>query len=111
MDCATVSRDLPGGGTAPPRRLCTVCGGATRRSHVAYLGGNREAVVYRCDVCAVTSQGPVMMRDQRVQAEQARRGRGGSSRRRPLPDEGAPDNPVLDSDLARLLRERLGGSD
>jgi hypothetical protein len=76
-----------------------------RRSHVAYLGGNREAVVYRCEVCAVTSQGPAQNRDERLQAEHGRGGR----RRRPLPDEGAPDNPVIDSDLARLLRERFGG--
>ena len=33
----------------------------------------------------------------------------GSRRKRALPDEGAPDNPVLDGDLARLLRERFGG--
>jgi len=79
-----------------------------RRSHVAYLGGNREAVVYRCEVCGVTVQGPVVGRDDRVQGEQSRGGRS-SRRARPLPDEGAPDNPVIDSDLARLLRERFGG--
>jgi hypothetical protein len=89
--------------------VCTACGGTLRRSHVAYLGGNREAVVYRCEVCSVTSQGPTMNRADRVQADQAR---GASARRRrPLPDEGAPDNPVIDSDLARLLRERLGGGE
>jgi len=99
------SRAEPAGGSpAPPRRVCTVCGGAMRRSHVAYLGGNREAVVYRCEVCGVTSQGPVQNRDERVQSETGR----GSRRRRPLPDGGAPDNPVIDSDLARLLRERFG---
>jgi hypothetical protein len=76
-----------------------------RRSHVAYLGGNREAVVSRCDVCGVTSQGPVQNRDERLQSEVGR----GSRRRRPLPDEGSPDNPVIDSELARLLREQFGG--
>ena len=84
---------------------CTVCGGRLRRSHVAYLGGNREAVVRRCEVCGTTQQGPVMSRDERLAAappDQRQR------RKRPLPDEGSPDNPVLDSDLARLLRERLG---
>ena len=79
-----------------------------RRSHVAYLGGNREAVVHRCEVCGVTEQGPVLARDERVRQEQDRGGRG-ERRRRPPPDEGSPDNPVLDSDLARLLRERFGG--
>jgi uncharacterized Zn finger protein len=95
------------GGDAP-RRTCTVCGAAMRRSHVAYLGGNREAVVYRCEVCGVTSQGAVQTRDERVKADAARGGRS-ERRRRPMPDEGSPDNPVIDSDLARLLRERLGG--
>ncbi len=90
-----------------PRRTCTVCGGGLRRSHVAYLGGNREAVVYRCEVCGTTSQGPALSRDQRVGGEDVR----GSRRRRPLPDEGATDNPVIDGDLARLLRERFGGGE
>ena len=90
-----------------PRRRCSVCSGAMRRSHVAYLGGNREAVVYRCEVCGSTTQGPALSRDERVRGEDVRGGR----RKRPLPDEGSPDNPVLDSDLARLLRERLGGGE
>jgi hypothetical protein len=103
-----MARTEPPASTPPPRRVCTVCGGALRRSHVAYLGGNREAVVSRCDVCGVTSQGPVQNRDERVQSEQGGRG---TRRRRPMPDEGAPDNPVIDSELARLLRERLGGAE
>jgi hypothetical protein len=82
-----------------------VCGGTLRRSHVADLGGNREAVVHRCELCGTTSQGPALARDERVRGEEVR----GSRRRRPLPDEGAPDNPVIDEDLARLLRERFGG--
>ena len=100
--------------STPPRRLCAVCAGTLRRSHVAYLGGNREAVVYRCESCGTTQQGPVMNRAERVAAESARGGPGGGGggkrrRERPLPDEGAPDNPVIDSDIARLLRERFGG--
>jgi hypothetical protein len=79
-----------------------------RRSHVAYLGRNQEATVYRCSSCGVTEPGPA--RD-RVEGEQQRAaaGRGGRRRERALPDEGAPDNPVLDSETARLLRERFGG--
>jgi len=83
-----------------------------RRSHVAYLGGNREAVVRRCEVCGTTQQGPAMSRDERVgagvpvQPPSARQ-----RKKRPLPDGGSPDNPVLDSDLARLLRERFGGEE
>jgi hypothetical protein len=78
-----------------------------RRSHVAYLGGGREATVYRCEVCGVTAQGPVQSRDDRATGQQGRSER----RRRPLPDEGAPDNPVLGDDMARLLRERFGASE
>jgi len=78
-----------------------------RRSHVAYLGGSREAVVHRCEVCGVTEQGPVRERSSREPSADVR----GSRRRRPLPDEGAPDNPVIDGDLARLLRERFGGGE
>ena len=92
-----------------PRRACAVCRGTLRRSHVAYLGGNREAVVYRCEQCGTTQQGPTMDRLERVQAEQSRGGGGKRRRERPMPDEGPPDNPVIDSDLARLLREHLGG--
>jgi hypothetical protein len=94
--------EASGASGAPPRRSCAVCGGAMRRSHVAYLGGNREAVVHRCEVCGVTSQGPAQERAPRAAAGRE------SRRRRPLPDGGAPDNPVIDGDLARLLRERFG---
>jgi len=79
-----------------------------RRSHLAYLGRNQEATVYRCTVCGVTDQGPPRDREQR-QGQRGDAGRGGRRRERALPDEGAPDNPVIDSDMARLLRERFGG--
>jgi len=74
---------------------------------VAYLGGGSEAVVYRCAVCGTVSQGPAQSRAERSRSEDVRGGR----RRRPLPDEGSPDNPVIDGDLARQLRERFGGSE
>jgi hypothetical protein len=80
-----------------------------RRSHVAYLGRDQEATVFRCQSCGTTEQGPP--RD-RVEADRVRaeRGRGGRNReRRPL-EGGSPENPVIDEDLARLLRERFGGS-
>jgi len=76
-----------------------------RRSHVAYLGRRQEATVYRCESCGVTAQGPARERE-----EPQGGGRGGRRRERPLPYGGAPDNPVIDSDMARLLRERFGGS-
>jgi hypothetical protein len=106
-------RTDPRSATPPPRRVCTVCGGL-RRSHVAYLGGNREAVVYRCESCGTTQQGPVVDRAERVAASRERgsggAGGGGKRRReRPLPDGGVPDNPVINSDMARLLSERFGG--
>lgn len=103
-------KDTPRTDTASPPpapRPCAVCGGPTRRSHVAYLGRDQEASVYRCASCGATSQGPP--RDRAAanhdRAAQGRRREG----RRPL-DEGAPENPVLDSDLARLLREQFGDS-
>ena len=79
-----------------------------RRSHVAYLGRNQEATVYRCTGCGITEQGAPRDRAA-VQEQRAGQARGGRSRqRRPL-EEGAPENPVIDSDMARLLRERFGG--
>lgn len=92
----------------PPRpRPCAVCGGPLRRSHVVYLGRNQEATVYRCQSCGNTEQGPPRDRTE-AQQKRAEQGRGGRRReRRPL-DAGAPENPVIDSDMARLLRERFG---
>lgn len=79
-----------------------------RRSHVAYLGRAQEATVYRCETCGATEQGPPRDRTEDEQ-RRAAEGRGGRGReRRPL-DEGALENPVIDSDMARLLRERFGG--
>ena len=93
-----------------PPRPCAVCGGPLRRSHVAYLGRDQEATVYRCQSCGATEQGPPRDRRQRQeqQAVRAREQSGRRRERRPLPDQGAPDNPVIDEDTARLLRERFG---
>jgi predicted RNA-binding Zn-ribbon protein involved in translation (DUF1610 family) len=90
-----------------PARLCPTCGGTMRRSHVAYLGRNQEATVYRCSACGLAEPGPPRDRAE-AQRQRHEAGRGGR-RQRALPDEGAPDNPVLDSDTARLLRQRLEG--
>jgi hypothetical protein len=80
-----------------------------RRSHIAYLGRGSEATVYRCTVCGTVEQGPPQDRGeaQRQRGEGDRRA-GRRGRERPLPDGGSPDNPVIDSDMARLLRERFG---
>jgi hypothetical protein len=80
-----------------------------RRSHVAYLGRDQEATVFRCQSCGAVEQGPA--RDRAVaRSERAERGKGGRNReRRPL-EEGSPDNPVIDADLARQLRERFRGN-
>ena len=100
----------------PPGRVCPSCGGEVRFSHLAYLGRGERAAVQVCRGCGLAYRGGV--RD--AGAEPATGGRGGrgkagaaaqpqpSRRRRPLPDEGAPDNPVLDEDLAARLRERFG---
>ncbi len=78
-----------------------------RRSHVVYLGRGQEATVFRCQSCGATEQGPPRDRDESAQ-QRAAQGRGGRNRqRRPL-DQGAPENPVIDSDMAKLLRERFG---
>jgi hypothetical protein len=79
-----------------------------RRSHVAYLGRSQEATVFRCQSCGATEHGPP--RDRTVGEERrAADGRGGRRReRRPL-DEGRPENPVIDSEMARLLREHFSG--
>lgn len=79
-----------------------------RRSHVAYLGGGQEAVVYRCESCGAESVGPSHDRGL-ADAGRAVSGRGGRHRARRALSEGDVENPVIDADMARLLRERFGG--
>jgi hypothetical protein len=82
-----------------------------RRSHVAYLGRGQEATVHRCESCGATEQGPPRERAAGGATSTPAAGRGGGSarrRQRPLPDGGSPDNPVIDGETARLLRERFG---
>ena len=80
-----------------------------RRSHVTYMGRNQEATVFRCQSCGATEQGPPRDRGEaQAQRQRSTQARGGRQReRRPL-DGGAPDNPVIDGETARLLRERFG---
>src|SRR5258708_744804 len=93
----------------PAPRPCPTCGGPLRRSHVTYLGRDQEATAFRCPSCGATVQGPPRDRAQ-AQRQRAEQGRGGRNReRRPLDQGAPPDNPVLDSEVARLLRERFGG--
>jgi hypothetical protein len=109
---------------APAGRVCPGCGAALRFSHRAYAGGGRSVDVLQCGGCGLTYRGAE--RDaaeaERLRSEQAtarrerreerERAAGATARRqgsgrRPL-DEGAPDNPVIDEETARRLREQLG---
>jgi len=65
--------------------------------------------VFRCVACGATEQGPPRDRAEgsRERAERGRGGRGGRERR--ALDQGTVENPVIDSDMARLLRERFSG--
>ncbi len=66
-------------------------------SHRQYLGRGRSAAVYICTGCGLAYRG----REGQPEVAPARR------RQRPLPDQGPPDNPVLDAELARRLQEMI----
>lgn len=65
--------------------------------------------MFRCASCGATEQGPPRDRAEAAQqrAERGRGGRGGRERR--TLDQGTVENPVIDSEMARLLRERFSG--
>jgi hypothetical protein len=90
----------------PRGRVCNGCGGALRFSHVAYVGRGEGVAVHVCKQCGLAYRGGT-----RESAQPPASKPGGRERqnRRPMPDEGAPANPVLDDETARLLRERFGG--
>ncbi len=59
-------------------------------------------MVLRCAACGTTVTGATVSDEER-----AARGRGRSSKHRPV-DEAPPTNPVLDAELARRLLDELG---
>ncbi len=83
----------------PPQRLCS-CGQRTRWSHLQYLGKGRSAPVYVCAGCGLAYRGR--------EGEGARQPTA-SQRQRPLPQEGPPENPVFDEQVAAKLRQLLSG--
>ena len=83
----------------PRTRVCG-CGGRVGRSHLEYLGAGRSLPVYVCSGCGLgyRGDGPA------APAEPSHRSR------KPLPQGGAPDNPVLDPEIARrILGTQEGG--
>ncbi len=81
----------------PGRRVCT-CGGQLRRSHLEYLGSGLTLPIFTCGACGLAYRGRSEERPAPV----------GSRRRRPMPDGGHPDNPVIDAALADRLHELMG---
>ncbi len=87
--------------TQPERkpRPCPLCGGELRLSHREYASHGQSMPVLRCGSC-----GNLVHGEARPDAE---RSRTPARRRRPMPDEGQPDNFVLDTQTADLLRRSL----
>lgn len=83
----------------PGSRRCA-CGGELRRSHVAYVGRGESVTVMVCRGCGRAYRGAT--RQAGADDSPSRRSR------RPLPAEGPPDNPVIDAETARRLREHFG---
>ncbi|MGH7610647.1 MAG: hypothetical protein ACREN4_01375 [Candidatus Dormibacteria bacterium] len=81
--------------TLPAQRLCP-CGQPVRWSHLEYLGSGRTAGVYLCAGCGLAYRGPVPERSSR-----------GRAKAHPLPAQGHPENPVLDEEMGRRLKELL----
>jgi hypothetical protein len=86
--------------SAVPAQLVCGCGQRLRRSHLQYLGQGRSAPVYLCPGCGLAYRG----HDTEASSE-----RPPGRSRRPLPDQGHPDNPVIDEAAAAQLRELFPG--
>lgn len=85
------------------RPACPLCGAELRLSHRQYAGGGRSAPVLRCTGCGNLVHG--------VARPDAPRHPPPAGRRRPLPDEGQPDNFVLDTETAERLQRALKPND
>ncbi len=81
----------------PPERLCG-CGQRTRWSHLQYLGRGRTAAVYVCAGCGLAYRGR--------EGDGARNSTPPKTRK-PLPQEGPPENPVLGEEMAARLRQLI----
>ncbi len=82
----------------PRERVCR-CGARVGRSHLEYLGGGRSLPVYVCSGCGLgyRGDGPA------APAASSHRSR------KPLPEGGSPENPVLDPEIARRILGRKEG--
>lgn len=89
----------------PGNRGCRLCGAPTRFSHTAYVRAGESVALYVCTSCGTAFRGGVRGGDQDGRGPRP----GGRPSRRPPVDEGPPANPVIDEDMARRLREALGG--
>ncbi|HEY2702080.1 MAG TPA: hypothetical protein VGL20_00165 [Candidatus Dormibacteraeota bacterium] len=104
-----MSRGNPGAPDAlPANRSCRMCGAATRFSHTSYVRAGESVALYVCTSCGTTHSGGLRGGDRPPPPGRDARSGGRASRRPPV-DEGPPANPVIDEDMARLLRESLGG--
>lgn len=81
------------------RHPCRTCGAETRFSHEEYAGGNLVRVVYVCRGCGIMEKSDPRPKSQKP-------GKGGRARK-PLPNQGPPENPVLSADLAEQLKRLL----
>ena len=75
---------------------CTNCGGELRFSHRKYAGRGASMLVFRCVSCGSENRSEART-DENVN-KPARKSK------RPLPQEGSPDNRVIDAQTAALLR-------
>ena len=81
----------------PRTRVCS-CGSRVGWSHLEYLGSGRSLAIFRCAACGLAYRG-----------EGAAPAPGsGRQSRKPLPQGGSPENPVLDPEVAERLRHLLG---
>ncbi len=83
----------------PAQRLCG-CGQRIRWSHLQYLGRGRSGPLYVCAGCGLVYRG---------REEAGALAPAVARKRRPLPEEGPPLNPVLDEEIAAKLRQLLEG--
>lgn len=79
----------------PEQRTCG-CGGRILWSHREYLGSGRTAGVYLCANCGLAYRGGDAPRAERPPRSH-----------RPLPQGGAPPNPVLDEETGERLKRLL----
>lgn len=84
----------------PDGRICTNCSGKVVFSHRSYMGRGSEMSVFRCVSCG-SAYGSAGAHNRNSDAT---KNMGRSKKRKPLPNTGPPDNPVIDAATAALLK-------